>query len=82
MAATPSGAGRASSRSLRADFTDLGHDQQRQYAAFVEIAACQVCVDTVNMTDLLAATGEQQAALIQVADDVLTLAQRDVEALV
>jgi transcriptional regulator with XRE-family HTH domain len=64
------------------DFTALSPDQQRQYAAFVEIAACQVCVDTVDMTDLLAASGEQQAALIQVADDILTLAQHHVEALV
>ncbi len=63
-------------------WSDLSSEQQRQYAAFVEIAACQVCVDTVNMTDLLAATGQQQAALIQVAEDVLTLAQHDVEALV
>ena len=64
------------------NFTALSPDQQRHYAAFVEIAACQVCVDTVNMTDLLGASGEQQAALIQVADDILTLAQHHVEALV
>lgn len=63
-------------------WSDLSAEQQRQYAAFVEIAACQVCVDTVNMTDLLAVTGQQQAVLIQVAEDVLTLAQHDVEALV
>lgn len=64
------------------DWSDLSHDQQRQYAAFVEIAACQVCVDTVNMTDLLVATGEQQAELIEVADEILTLIHHEIEALV
>ena len=50
--------------------------------AFVEVAACQVCVDSINMTELLAAPSEQQARLIQVADDILTLAQHEVEILV
>jgi transcriptional regulator with XRE-family HTH domain len=62
-------------------WSDLGPDQQRQYHAFVEVAACQVCVDSINMTELLAAPGEQQAALIQVADDILTLARQQVEIL-
>ena len=34
------------------------------------------------MTELLAAPSEQQARLIQVADDILTLAQHEVEILV
>ena len=34
------------------------------------------------MTDLLAATGEQQVSLIHVADDVVTLAQHDLETFV
>ncbi len=63
-------------------WSDLSDDQQRQYHAFVEVAACQVCVDSINMTELLAAPSEQQARLIQVADDILTLAQRQVEILV
>ena len=62
-------------------WSDLGPEQQRQYYAFVEVAACQVCVDSINMTELLAAPGEQQATLIQVADDILTLAQQQVEIL-
>ena len=63
-------------------WSDLSDDQQRQYHAFVEVAACQVCVDSINMTELLAAPSEQQARLIQVADDILTLAQQEVEILV
>ena len=63
-------------------WSDLSDDQQRQYHAFVEVAACQVCVDSINMTELLAAPSEQQARLIQVADDILTLAQHEVEILV
>ena len=62
-------------------WSDLGPEQQRQYHAFVEVAACQVCVDSINMTELLAAPGEQQATLIQLADDILTLAQQQVEIL-
>ncbi len=62
-------------------WSDLGPEQQRQYHAFVEVAACQVCVDSINMTELLAAQGEQQATLIQLADDILTLAQQQVEIL-
>jgi len=64
------------------DWSDLSQDQQRQYEAFVEVAGRQVLVDSINMTELLAAQGEQQARLIQVADDILTLAKHDVELLV
>ena len=60
----------------------LSDEQQRQYQAFVEVAACQVGVDSIDMTELLATQGEQQARLIQVADGILTLAQQDVELLV
>jgi hypothetical protein len=63
-------------------WSDLSENQQRQYKTFVEVAACQVCVDSINMTELLAAPGEQQARLIQVADDILTLAHHEVEILV
>jgi len=63
-------------------WSDLSQDQQRQYKAFVEVAACQVWVDSINMTELLAAQRDQQARLIQVADDILTLAQQAIEMLV
>lgn len=61
---------------------DLSPDQQRQYAAFVDVAAWQVCVDSINMTELLAAPAEQQSALIHAADDVLTVARHELETLV
>jgi transcriptional regulator with XRE-family HTH domain len=60
----------------------LSPDQQARFAAFVELAACQICVDTIDMTELLAASGEQQDALLRVADDLLALTQHDVERLV
>ena len=63
-------------------WSDLGPDQQRQYHGFVEVAACQVCVDSINMTELLAASAAEQATLIQLADDILTLAQQQVEILI
>jgi hypothetical protein len=63
-------------------WSDLTENQQRQYDAFVEVAACQVCVDSINMTELLAGPGEHQARLIQVADDILTLAHHQLEVLV
>jgi transcriptional regulator with XRE-family HTH domain len=64
------------------DWSDLSQDQQRQYEAFVEVAGRQVLVDSINMTELLTADLEQQARLIHVADDILTLAKHDVELLV
>jgi transcriptional regulator with XRE-family HTH domain len=63
-------------------WSDLRPDQQSQFGGFIELAACQVCVDTIDMTELLAATGPQQDALLEVADDLLTLTQQDVERLV
>ena len=63
-------------------WNDLTDDDRRLYLAFVEVAACQISVDTINMTELLAATGPTQATLIQVADEILTLTQRDLERLV
>lgn len=63
-------------------WSDLRPDQQRQFGGFIELAACQVCVDTIDMTELLAATGPDQDALLEVADDLLTLTQQDVERLV
>ena len=80
--ATRSAGGMPSSPRRPIRWSDLGREQQRQYQAFVEVAACQVCVDSINMTELLAAPGEQQASLIQVADDILTLAQQQVEILI
>ena len=63
-------------------WSDLSQDQQRRYEAFVDVAGLQVLVDSINMTELLAADGEQQARLIHVADDILTIAKQDVELLV
>jgi hypothetical protein len=63
-------------------WSDLSQDQQHRYEAFVDVAGLQVLVDSINMTELLAADGEQQARLLHVADDILTIAKQDVELLV
>jgi transcriptional regulator with XRE-family HTH domain len=65
-----------------APWSDLSTDQQRAYATFVDVAAYQVCVDSINMTELLAASAEHQTALIQAAEAILDVARRDVELLV
>ncbi|HEU4999032.1 MAG TPA: helix-turn-helix transcriptional regulator [Lapillicoccus sp.] len=63
-------------------WSELSGDQQGAYATFVDIAAHQVCVDSINATELLAAAPDQQASLIQGAGAILTAARRDVELLV
>jgi transcriptional regulator with XRE-family HTH domain len=63
-------------------WSDLRPDQQHQYTTFVDVATCQVWVDTIDMTELLAAPPDQQARLIQVADDILTMARESVTLLV
>jgi hypothetical protein len=63
-------------------WSDLQPDHQRAYTTFVDVAAHQVCVDSINMTDLLAAPPEQQAALIEAARAILVGARREVERLV
>lgn len=66
----------------RMDWSELSHDQQRLYEAFVEVAGRQVLVDSINMTELLTADGVQQGRLIHLADEILTLAKQDIELLV
>jgi transcriptional regulator with XRE-family HTH domain len=65
-----------------ARWSDLSADQQGAYAVFVDVAAYQVCVDSINMTELLAAPVGQQAALIQTAGAILQVARQDVEVLI
>lgn len=50
----------------------LGPEGQRRYAEFVEIAAAQVAIVTINVQGLLTTRGRDQAELIELADRVLT----------
>lgn len=60
----------------------LSDDQQRRYAEFIEIAAAQLSVATINFQDLMTLQGEALEDQIQLADEVLNQAQAKVESLV
>jgi hypothetical protein len=65
-----------------AQWSDLSVEQQRAYSTFVDVAAYQVSVDSINMTELLAAPAGRQGALSEAADALLALARADLEQLV
>jgi hypothetical protein len=73
---------RATLPTAPAEWSDLGTDQQHAYTTFVEIAAHQVCVDSIDVTGLLAAPAQRQTALIEAAEAILAHARHKVELLV
>ena len=50
----------------------LGEAVQRRYQDFIEIAAAQLAIVTINVQGLLTTRGSDQDDLIQLADEVLT----------
>ena len=50
----------------------LGESGQRHYRNFVEVAAAQLAIATINFQGLLTTRGSDQDDLIQLADEVLT----------
>lgn len=58
----------------------LGPPGQQHFEDFVEIAAAQVAIVTINVQGLLTTRGRDQAELIELADKVLIRAQDAVEA--
>ena len=60
----------------------LGQAEQRRYQDFVDIAAAQLAIVTINVQGLLTTRGSDQDQLIQLADEVLTQSQDAVTALV
>lgn len=72
-------------KSLPASSTDwsaLTAIQQQRYRDFIEVAACQVSVATLNLEELVAFRGQQLDHAVDVAGEVLTQAQASLEALV
>lgn len=60
----------------------LGEIEKRRYQDFVEIAASQLSVVTINVQDLMTLRGDEREHLIEFADEVLGQAQNAVETLV
>ena len=58
----------------------LGHDGQRRYQDFIDIAAAQLAIVTINVQGLLTTSGSERDSLVQLADEVLTQAQAAVNA--
>lgn len=64
------------------EWNSLGEVKKRRYQDFIEIAASQLAVATINVQDIMAMRGEDRRHLISFADEVLTQAQNVVETLV
>lgn len=60
----------------------LAPDQQQRYQDFIEIAASQLSLVTINVQDLMVSGGDEREQLIELADEVLTQSQAVVESLV
>ncbi len=60
----------------------LREDEKRRYHDFVEIAASQLAVVSINVQDLMALSGDEREHLIDFANEVLGQAQNVVETLV
>jgi hypothetical protein len=72
--------GRLGARPL--DWDSMSPDEQRRYLDFIEIAASQLSVVTINVQDLMASRGEDREKLIEFAEEVLKQAQSTIESLV
>ena len=58
----------------------LGQDGQRRYQDFIDIAAAQLAIVTINAQGILTTSGSERDSLVQLADEVLTQAQAAVNA--
>lgn len=54
--------------------------EQRRYQDFIDIAAAQLTLVTINVQGVLTTRGDDQAQLIRLADEVLTQSQAAIEA--
>jgi len=50
----------------------LGHEAQQRYESFVDIAAAQLTIVTINVQGVLTTHGSDQDQLILLADEVLS----------
>lgn len=60
----------------------LGEAEKQRYQDFIDIAAVQITLVTINVESLLAARGNPQAQLVEFAEQVLAHSQSTVKALV
>lgn len=58
----------------------LGQAEQQRYQSFIDIAAAQLTIVTINVQGVLITRGDDQDQLIQLADEVLTQSQDAVQA--
>lgn len=58
----------------------LGQAEQQRYQSFIDIAAAQLTIVTINVQGILTTRGDDQDQLIQLADEVLTQSQDAVKA--
>lgn len=64
------------------EWESLGEANTGRYREFIEIAASQLAVVTINVQDLMESRGDEREQLIDFADEVLGQAQNVVETLV
>ena len=62
------------------DWDSLGQAEQQRYQDFIDIAAAQLTIVTINVQGLLTTRGSDRDQLIQLADEVLTQSQDAVKA--
>jgi transcriptional regulator with XRE-family HTH domain len=67
---------------LPAAWSNLSPDEQERFVAFNTIAACQVAIVTVDITNFVTLRGDSLDQLIEVTDEMLTQARHEVELLV
>ncbi len=60
----------------------MSPDKQRRYEDFIDLAASQLSVVTINVQELMASRGEEREKLIGFADEVLKQSQSTIESLV
>lgn len=61
-------------------WASLSHTDKERYQSFIEIAAAQLTIVTINVQGLLTTSGDEREQLIQLADEVLTQSQDAVRA--
>jgi hypothetical protein len=60
----------------------MEEDERQRYQDFIDIAASQLSLLTINPHELMASRGDDRERLIELADEVLNQSQATVEALV
>lgn len=64
------------------EWASMSPDEKHRYQDFIDIAASQLSIVTINVQDLMASRGEDREKLIEFADEVIKQAQSTIESLV